>query len=234
MYLFILILALVLSAGVVYVVYKYPHLKSIFQPIYVILILGLSVLLVINIRKPIKFNKKRQKIENATIERLKDIRTAQVAYKDKFGQFTGSFDTLISFIKNDSFDLKRIVRVKPWDQDVVSKEDALKQGILKESIIKKSVRDSLFPDENYPVDRLRFIPFTKNSPITMAAGEVMTGSQVKVKVFEAYALYDSMFKGMNKQQIINYKDERYKITNFNGDKVGSLTEATNNAGNWEK
>ena len=75
---------------------------------------------------------------------------------------------------------------------------------------------------------------TKNSPITMAAGEVMTGSQVRVKVFEAYALYDSMFKGLDKQQIINYKDERHKITNFYGDKVGSLTEATNNAGNWEQ
>ncbi len=68
----------------------------------------------------------------------------------------------------------------------------------------------------------------------MAAGEVETGSQVKVKVFEAYALYDILFHGMDKQEVINYKDERYQLIEFYGVKVGSLTEATNNAGNWEK
>jgi hypothetical protein len=68
----------------------------------------------------------------------------------------------------------------------------------------------------------------------MAAGEVETGSQVKVKVFEAYALYDDLFNGMDRQMVINYKDERYKITEFEGVKVGSLEEANNNAGNWEK
>jgi hypothetical protein len=68
----------------------------------------------------------------------------------------------------------------------------------------------------------------------MGATEIETGSKVKVKVFEAYALYDTLLKGMDKQLIINYKDERYKLTNFAGVKVGSLTEANNNAGNWEK
>lgn len=68
----------------------------------------------------------------------------------------------------------------------------------------------------------------------MGAGEVETGSQIKVKVFEAYALYDDLFNGMDRQEVINYKDERYKITKFDGVKVGSLTEANNNVGNWEK
>ena len=68
----------------------------------------------------------------------------------------------------------------------------------------------------------------------MAAGEVETGSQVQVKVFEAYALYDTLFHGMDRQEVINYKDERYKLIEFTGVKVGSLTEATNNTGNWEK
>jgi len=33
--------------------------------------------------------------------------------------------------------------------------------------------------------------------------------------------------------IINYKETREKITGYPGLKVGSLEEATNNAGNWE-
>ena len=36
------------------------------------------------------------------IEQLKDIRKAQNAYKDVNNKYTGSFDTLISFIKSDS------------------------------------------------------------------------------------------------------------------------------------
>ena len=48
------------------------------------------------------------------------------------------------------------------------------------------------------------------------------------------SLNDTLFFDMDRQEVINYKDERYKLTEFNGVKVGSLTEATNNAGNWEK
>ncbi len=67
----------------------------------------------------------------------------------------------------------------------------------------------------------------------MAAGEVSTASGVAVKVFETYALYEDLLKGLDAQLIINYTEEREKITKDRGLKVGSLTEATNNAGNWE-
>jgi len=42
-----------------------------------------------------------------------------------------------------------------------------------------------------------------------------------------------LLHGLNKQLIINYSAEREKITGFKGLQVGSLEEATNNAGNWE-
>ena len=103
----------------------------------------------------------------------------------------------------------------------------------KKSIIKKSVRDSLYPAE-FEVENLRYIPFTDQGQFEMGAGELETGSQVTVQVFEAYALYDLLFAGMDRQMVINYKDQRYKLTEFDGVKVGSLTEANNNAGNWQK
>ena len=54
---------------------------------------------------PIRFNKERDLREDAIKERLIDIRTAQVAFKSKFGRYTGSFDTLINFVVTDSFPL---------------------------------------------------------------------------------------------------------------------------------
>ena len=230
---FIVILAIILSLITVYLVNKNPNLKIIFQVVYGIAIIVLAIMVFQTIMEPINFDKERAKRENATIERLKEIRTVQEAYKDKFGKYTGSFDTLISFVKADSFNLERIVEVQKWDQDAISRSDALKQGILQRTVIKKSVRDSLFTPD-YIVDNLRYIPFTNNKEFTMAAGEVETGSQVKVKVFEAYAMYDDLFHGMDRQEVVNYKYDRYQITDFEGVKVGSLTEANNNAGNWEK
>jgi type II secretory pathway pseudopilin PulG len=183
--------------------------------------------------QPINFKKERIKRENAAIERLKDIRKAQESYKDKYGKYTASFDTLIHFVNTDSFELSGFNIVGDWDPDEMTKQEAIKKGLIEKTIIKKSVRDSLFTPD-FDIDQLRYIPYTDNKEFTMGAGEVETGSQVKVKVFEAYALYDDLFHGMDRQEVINYKDQRYKITQFEGVKVGSLTEANNNAGNWEK
>jgi hypothetical protein len=229
----ILVVAVLLSILTIVLVNRKPRLKLVFQLVYAIVIIILGYLLFDNIMEPIRFKQERTRRENATVERLKDIRKAQESFKDKYGKYTGSFDTLITFIKTDSFELEKIVQVQPWDQDEISRADALKKGILRRSVIKKSVRDSLFIPE-FVIDELRFIPFTSGKEFVIGAGEVETGSQVKVQVFEAYALYDDLFNGMDRQEVINYKDERYKITEFEGVKVGSLDEANNNAGNWEK
>lgn len=229
----ILIFAVILGAITIFFVNKNPESKKIFQIIYALAIVALCLLLIKNIMDPILFKQERDKRENAAIERLKDIRIAQIAYKDKNSKFTGSFDTLIFFIKTDSFELESLEEVIPWNQDSITKKDALKAGILKKSVIYKPVLDSLYGID-FPVDELRITPYTDGLEFVMAAGEVETGSQVKVKVFEAFVYYDTLFHGMDRQEVINYKDARFKIIKFNGVKVGSLTEATNNAGNWEK
>ncbi len=229
----ILLIALLLGAVTVFVVHRKPHLKTIFLVLFGLIILVLGIFLVARIMQPINFKKERIKRENAAIECLKDIRTVQESYKNKYGKYTASFDTLIHFIKTDSFELSAFNIVGDWDPDEMTKAEAIKKGLIEKTIIKKSVRDSLF-SADYDVEQLRYIPYTDNLVFEMGAGEVETGSQVKVRVFEAYALYDDLFNGMDRQEVINYKDQRYKITEFEGVKVGSLTEANNNAGNWEK
>ena len=230
----ILVVALILGAITVFVVHRKPQLKSLFLVIFAIFIFVLAVFLVARIMQPINFKKERIKRENAAIERLKDIRKAEESYKDKYGKYTASFDTLIHFIKTDSFELSAYNVVGNWDPDVMTKQEAIKKGLIERTIIKKSVRDSLFAP-GFDIEKIKYIPYTDDKKeFTLGAGEVETGSQVKVKVFEAYALYDDLFNGMDRQEVINYEDQRYKITQFDGVKVGSLTEANNNAGNWEK
>ena len=98
-------------------------------------------------------------------------------------------------------------------------------------LIPELFADSIF-SVTYPIDSLRFIPYSKNE-FFLAAAKIETASKVKVNVFEAHVLNSILLHGLNKQLIINYSAEREKITGFKGLQVGSLEEATNNAGNWE-
>ncbi len=180
-------------------------IKTIIQIILGIAILILAYFIVESIAKPIRYEKEKAKRYAKVIERLKDIRTAQLAYKSVYGEFSGDFDKLIDFVKNDSF---------PVIKQIGDIEDSLAvaRGEVIRDTIKLSVLDSLFR-KKYPIDSLRFVPFTDDAEFILGASEIVTGSKVKVKVFEAI---DS--KPYDPSHVL---------------KVGSLTEATNNTGNWE-
>ncbi|MBN2212767.1 MAG: hypothetical protein JW723_00855 [Bacteroidales bacterium] len=208
-------------------------MKTVIQIILFLAILVLGYFVWESIQAPIRFNKEVDIREEATIDKLIDIRTMQVAFKDVKGKYTGSFDTLINFIKYDSFPIVRKDYQEGWDPDEYTEAEGIRRGLIKVSVTKKSVLDSLF-GKDYPIDRIRYIPFTDQKQFKLGAGQVETGSKVTVKVFEVSALYDTLLAGLDEQLITNYIYEREKITKFAGLRVGSLEEATNNAGNWEK
>lgn len=198
----------------------------------VIVVLGYE--LYQSIMEPIRFNREKDRREKAAIQRLKDIRTAEVAFKSKYGRYTGSFDTLIHFVKYDSFPIVRAIGSIPDSlyELGMTEEEAIRKGIIIRDTSYVAVLDSIF-HENYPIDSIRYVPFADTVQFFLGAGEIETGSKVKVKVFEAHVLNDVLLHGLDKQLIINYNAEREKIVGFKGLKVGSLTESTNNAGNWE-
>src|SRR5690554_71590 len=51
-----------------------------------------------SIQEPIEFNAEVAKRDKAVIQRLIDIRTAQVALRAQTGTYTASFDTLTNFV----------------------------------------------------------------------------------------------------------------------------------------
>ncbi len=201
-------------------------MKTVIQIFLAVAILVLGYMLYDSIRQPIRFQHEQRVRYNRTIERLRDIRRSQLAYRSVYGEFTGSFDTLINFIKADSFRVVMAIGFEDEDDAVASEE------IIRDTIL-VSVRDSLFPPQ-YAVDSLRYVPFTGGrEEFFLGAGEVMTGSGLAVKVFEAHVHNDVLLRGLDRQLVINMNDERIKRDQFPGLRVGSLTETTNNAGNWE-
>lgn len=209
-------------------------MKTVIQIVLIAAIVVLGYLLYESIMNPIRFNKEKNKREEATIERLKDIRTAEKAYRAEYERFTASFDTLINFVKFDSFSVVKAIGSIPdtlVEQGMTEKE-ALNLGLIQRDTIKISVLDSLFY-HRYPIDSLRYVPYTDKKEFKLGTNVLNTASGVKVKVFEAKVPYDILLAGLDPQLVINYKEEREMISGYAGLKVGSLTEATNNAGNWE-
>lgn len=233
-YVIILIAVIALAVPSIILVNKFPKSRVPFQIVFTILIVVFGYLLFNNINKPIRFEREVNKRTAATVQKLKDIRTIQVSFKDKYGRYTGDFDSLITFVEKDSIEIPSFKTVGVWNSDEMSREEALKAGIIVKTSIFVPVKDSLWNNPLYPINEIRTIPFTNGQEFEMASAVVVTGSKVKVQVFECYTTYIDLFKDLDEQLLSNYVDRKTKYGGFEGIKVGSLTEATNNAGNWEE
>lgn len=209
-------------------------MRTAIKILLTIAIVILGYLLIESIMNPIRFNKEKDRREKVTIERLKDIRTAQVAFKSKYGRYTGSFDTLIDFVKYDSFPI--VLKIGFLTDDMIEKgyteRKALREGLITRDTSYRVVFDSIFPI-GFAIDSIRYVPFADTNQFKLQAAVISTASGVQVEVFEASVLNNILLKGLDPQLIINYNAEREKITGFKGLRVGNINEPNNNAGNWE-
>ncbi|MDX9902452.1 MAG: hypothetical protein RB288_00055 [Bacteroidales bacterium] len=210
-------------------------MKTALNIVFSVIILVLAYFLIQSIMEPIRFNKEKDAREAAVKERLIDIRTAQEAFKSVKGYYTGSFDTLITFLKTDSLPLvfkRGALTDEMIAEGITSEREAVKRGLISRDTSYIPVRDSIFY-QGYPIENLRFVPGMEDTEFQMSAGRVMTTSMVMVNVFEAYVLNDVFLGDLDRQLVVNYNDQRTKITGFPGMKVGDVKIPNNNAGNWE-
>lgn len=225
--------------------------------VFPIVIVGLTYAIVQSVMEPVNFNKQRAEREQVAIQRLKDIRTLQDAFKSENGRFTASVDSL-KYFYNDST-MKVVMQIGSADDSlaVVNTEKLKRRNprIKPEQMLelyKKgerlvfrienevAVKDTLFKNRtDFNLDSLAFVPFSDGDSIKMAA-IVKTVSGVKVPLFEASMTYKSLLKGMDNQLRINLdaaekdkNEKKYGTPDFSGLKVGSVTTPNNNAGNWE-
>ncbi|HNU76749.1 MAG: hypothetical protein WBK43_11795 [Prolixibacteraceae bacterium] len=210
-------------------------MKTVLQVVLFLLALVLVYLIYASIQRPIQFEKEKDARYSATIERLKDIRKAQIAFKDVHGRFTGSWDTLIHFVKFDSLKLVRKIGniTDSMLEKGITEKKALQMGLIVRDTIRESVLTSVF-GEGYNADQLKIIPVSDTvAEFQLGATVIATGSGIKVPVFEAKAHNNIILKGLDDQLRINLNDQRRVQEKYPGLKVGSLTETNNNAGNWE-
>lgn len=201
-------------------------MKKIVTLVVLPIIIAVLVLLIYSsIQEPVKFNKAKDFRESVCIERLKDIRTLQVAYKSKYGKFSGNLDSLISFYNNEKITV--IKQIGSLDDSI-----AVAQKRVYRDSIKIAVKDTLLKKDGFVIDSISYIPFSGGKKFELNA-VIKKVSGVDVPLFEALANYDYLLLGLKRQLIVNLKAEREAFNKYPGLQVGSIESPNNNAGNWE-
>ena len=228
--------------------------KIILEVILAALICLLTWLTVKSIQKPVNFKNELKARSQVGIQRLKDIRTLQVAFKSVNGRFSPTLDSLKMFYENGQMDI--IMQIGSHDDSVaVANTDAIKkankklkpeeiteklkeayaagQKVVFSSVTKMAVKDTLFTHRpDFCIDSLFYIPFSGKQPVEMESA-IKTVSGVQVPLFEARMPYKALCMGMDNQLRINKDAECRDQNRYEGLQVGSITAPNNNAGNWE-
>lgn len=225
--------------------------KKIVSVLLLFVIAGLVYVIVQSVMQPVNFNKQMEYRKGVGVQRMKDLRTLQEAYKSVYGKFSQSADSLADFYKNGQMEV--LMQIGSNDDSVaVANTEKLKksfrgkltpemmyklyqegQNLVFSISSKINVRDTIFKNRSdFNIDSLRYIPFSQGDTIQMDA-IIKEVSGVKVPLFEARMPYKSLLKGLDNQLRINLDADRRTMNRYEGLQVGSISAPNNNAGNWE-
>ena len=201
------------------------------------LLIPINILLVYFVFNSIDSEVEFQKVAKVriaeNIQKLKDLRQVQIAYKKVNHTYANNFEALINFLENDSMPIIKAIGETPdtlINGEQMSDEQALAMGLISRDTIyvlaKATIFDAAYLNSRkneYPLDLNNFISVpNSNTNYSIDAGQVEKG-EVLVQVFEISTTYGAVFSGL---------DAENKSYDLNGLlKVGSMDEASLN-GNW--
>ena len=161
------------------------------------------------------------------VQKLKDLRQVQIAYKKVNNTYSNNFESLIDFLENDSMAIVKAIGETP---DTLTDSQALELGIISRDTAYVLAKETVFDEaylssrnEKFPLDlsALTNVPHS-NQNYSVDAGMVEKG-KVVVQVFEISTTYGAVFTGLDAE------NKSFELSNLL--KVGSMDEASLN-GNW--
>ncbi len=185
-----------------------------------------------SINGPLQFNQKKNERYATVIDRLKDIRSAQIAYKDVKGVFSNNFDSLIEFVDKGHFTLIEKRDSSFLEYDRIYRIDMLREVVVIDTLGTVEVKDSLFKNSD-EYKEMAFIPINGvNGQKFEIASKVIDKNGYKVPVFEVKVKKSVILFDQNKD-LIKQENETIAVDGVNGPEIvlGSLTTVSTN-GNW--
>ena len=161
------------------------------------------------------------------VQKLKDLRQVQIAYKKVNNTYSNNFESLIDFLENDSIAIVKAIGETP---DSLTDAQALELGIISRDTAYVLAKETVFDEaylssrnEKFPLDlsALTTVPHSDQN-YSVDAGMVEKG-KVVVQVFEISTTFGAVFTGLDAE------NKSFELGNLL--KVGSMDEASLN-GNW--
>ena len=184
-----------------------------------------------SINDPIRFNKIKNDRYAFVIDRLKDIRLAQIAHKDVRGQFAGNFDSLVSFVDEGIFTITQQRDSSYYAYNPIYRIDMLQEVVIIDTLGFVSVRDSLFGDD-LRYKELAQIPIKGVDEEFELEAKIIDKNGFKVPVFEVKVPKKIILHDQNKR-LLAQEEELVSVDGVNGPDIilGSLSDVSTN-GNW--
>ncbi len=232
-----ILIVLLLGIALAYAIVKYVplQLKWIINLILLAIAIFLGVKIYNSVYAPVKFNKEKVKRYQKIVDRLKDIRDAELAHREVTGDYTGSFDSLVRFIDTAQFVItqQRDSSFKYFDKGL--QIDKIKDTVIIDTLGFASVKDSLFKNDNRYKD-VQWVPIPgreKQVKFELKHG-YLRRSNVKIPVFMARVDKAEVLYDQPKDLVLQEKNIK-STKEINGPyiQVGSLDEVTD-SGNWPK
>jgi hypothetical protein len=202
---------------------KAKHIALILIPLNIIL----ACFVYNSINSEVEFQQVAKLRIAENVQKLKDLRQVQIAYKKVNNNYSNNFESLIDFLENDSMAIVKAIGETP---DTLTDEQALELGIISRDTAYVLAKESVFDEaylnsrnEKFPLDlsELTTVPYS-NENYSFDAGMVEKG-KVVVQVFEISTTYGTVFAGLDAE------NKSFELGNLL--KVGSMDEASLN-GNW--
>ena len=206
-------------------------MKTILQIVLWIVCGLLAYLIYQSVNGPIEFKKVRQERFQAVINKLKDIRDSQEAYKSVNGKYAGNFESLVQFIDTGSYTITQQRDSSFMRFDRVYQIELQVDTIVVDTLGFVKVKDSLFKNSDSYKSMME-VPYAQNGEKFEIKADIIEKSGYKAPVFEAKVKKDVVLYDQP-ADLVNQENARNSVEEVNGDhiKVGSLVDVSTN-GNW--
>ena len=130
-----------------------------------------------------KFNEVKNDRYSKVIERLKDIRNAQIAFKSVNGIYSNDFQELIRFVDSAEFTITQKRDSSYMEYDRIYRIDMLREIIVTDTLGFVSVKDSLFANSLDYKD-MASVPINGIESLFSLKADIIDKNGYNVPVFE--------------------------------------------------
>ena len=206
-------------------------MKSIFQIVLWIICIGLGYMIYKSVTGPIEFDKIKKERFAEVIDRMKDIRNAQDAFKTVNGRYANNFESLVAFVDTGKYTITQQRDSSYMEFDKVYQIDMLQEVKIIDTLGFVSVKDSLFKDSDRYKNMMN-VPYASNNEKFTMKADIIEKSGYRAPVYEVKVPKSVVLHDQPKD-LLSRENAQVSVEEVNGPeiKVGSLTEVST-SGNW--